>query len=108
MKSVTVQLPDSVELSEAEIQQLVLTKSAERQSGQNTPKHNEPLAVAARSERPIPPAEEAELRQLIGLYYAERATRLVDEQWDENGWTAETMHEWLREHLRTAHGRPTA
>lgn len=36
--------------------------------------------------------EEADIRQLIGLYYAERAADLVDEQWDENGWTPENMH----------------
>lgn len=52
--------------------------------------------------------EEADIRQLIGLYYAERAADLVDAQWDENGWTPETMHRWVREHLRTAHGRQGA
>lgn len=103
MKQVTITLPDSVELSEQEIQALILEKTAGR-----------PFAPASAGElatllgRPVPAEELADLRHLIGLYYAERAADLVDAQWAENKWTAETMHNWLREHLRTSHGRPTA
>ena len=64
-----------------------------------------PLPVAALAAflgRPVSPEEAADIRHLIGLYYAERAADLVDGQWDKNGWTAATMHEWVREHLRTA------
>ena len=56
----------------------------------------------------VPAEEVADIRHLIGLYYAERATAQVDELWDKNGWTAETRCDWLREHMRTAHGRPAA
>ena len=104
MRKVTLLLPDSVELSEQEIQALILEKDAA----------GKPFAPASSPEltsllgRPVLAEEVADIRQLIGLYYAERAADLFDAQWDANGWTAETMHEWLREHLRTAHGRPGA
>lgn len=104
MRKVTVLLPDSVELSDQEIQALILEKAAA----------GKPFAPASATElatllsRPVLGEELADIRQLIGLYYAERAANLFDTQWRESGWTAETMHEWLREHLRTAHGRQGA
>lgn len=102
MKTVTVVLPDSVQMSVADIQALVLAKAGEQ------PPLWAPADVAGLLNRPVPPEEAADIRQLIGLYYAERAADLVDDQWDENGWTPDTMHEWVREHLRTAHGRNAA
>jgi chromosome segregation and condensation protein ScpB len=103
MRQITITLPDSVELSEQEIQALVLEKAAGKSSA---PASSAELATLLG--RPVSPEELADLRHLIGLYYAERAADLVDSQWAVNGWTAETMHEWLREHLRTSHGRPSA
>ena len=105
MKTITVILPDSVELSEAQIQDLVLAKIAEQRTAAALPPAG---SVAAPFNRTMSAEEEADIRQLIGLYYAERAADLVDEQWDENGWTPETMHQWVREHLRTTHGRQAA
>jgi len=32
------------------------------------------------------------------LYFAEQAGNLIDAQWEANGWTEETMEEWLEEH----------
>ena len=101
MKTVTVELPDSVELSAAQIQTLVL-----RGLAQQLPAG--PVDLGALLGHPVPPEEAADLRQLIGLYYAERAADLVDAQWQEHGWTPATMHDWVREHLRTTHGRPVA
>lgn len=105
MKSIVVELPDSVNLSAAEVQQLILSSLNAKQTAPS-PADAEELAVLLG--RPVSPEEVADIRHLIGLYYAERATQLVDEQWDAQGWTAEAMHDWLREHLRTAHGRPSA
>lgn len=105
MKTVNVVLPDSVELSESQIQALVLANIGELGVPPSLPI---PIDVEALLHRPVPPEEAADLRHLIGLYYAERAADLADDQWDENGWTAETMHDWVREHLRTAHGRSAA
>ncbi|MFC6224491.1 hypothetical protein ACFP2F_14675 [Hymenobacter artigasi] len=105
MKTITVLLPDSVELSEAQIQDLVLAKIAEQCTAAALPPAGSPAAPFART---MSAEEEADIRQLIGLYYAERAADLVDQQWDAKGWTPETMHQWVREHLRTAHGRQAA
>lgn len=101
MKQVTITLPDSVELNEQEIQALVLA-----QTGVAKPFSLPELSALLG--RPVSAEEVADLRHLIGLYYAERATDLFDAEWQRRGWSADTMHEWLREHLRTAHGRPTA
>jgi hypothetical protein len=104
MKTITIVLPDSVELSEAQVQALVLaTLDQQRVASLPGPADLEALLL-----RPVPAEEAADIRHLIGLYYAERAADLVDGQWDENGWTAETMHDWVRQHLRTAHGRNAA
>ena len=104
MRTVTVQLPDSVNLSEAEIQELILANVA----GQRSAVDPSATDLTALLGRPLSSAEANDIRHLVGLYYAERATQLVDELWDEKSWTADTMHEWLREHLRTAYGRPAA
>lgn len=103
MRTVTVILPDSVEFSEAQIQDLVLAKIAEQRTAATRLPTSSLVAPFDRAA--VSAEEEADIRQLIGLYYAERAADLVDEQWNKNGWTAETMHEWVREHLRTTHGR---
>ncbi|MDO7846799.1 hypothetical protein Q5H92_10560 [Hymenobacter sp. M29] len=34
---------------------------------------------------------------LIGQYFAQRLTRLADHAWEQQGWTAQTMHDWLNE-----------
>ena len=101
MKTVTVELPDSVELSAVQIQALVLLGLARQPLAG-------PVDLGALVGHPVPPEEAADLRHLIGLYYAERAADLVDAQWQEHSWTPATMHDWVREHLRTAHGRPAA
>jgi len=105
MKTVTVVLPDSVEMSEAQIQDLVLAKIAQQQ---NAVSQAPAASLSAPLNRTVSAEEAADIRQLIGLYYAERAADMVDEQWNENSWTPETMHERVREHLRITHGRRAA
>jgi len=90
-------------MSQQDVEALVLERAAAQQSA--APSTTGELATWLG--RPVSAEELADIRHLIGLYYAERAADLVDAQWVEEGWTAETMHEWLREHLRTSHGRPT-
>lgn len=104
MRQILLSLPDSVELTEQEIQALVLEKAAARQSFSPA----SPAELTMLLGRPVSAEEVTDLRHLIGLYYAERAANLFDAEWTKNGWTAETVQEWLREHLRTAHGRPSA
>ena len=103
MKTITlhVQLPDSVELTEQELKALLLEKISENTSKVvSERKDSEALQVPAK--------DAADIRHLIGIYYAEKASRLVDELWDANGWTAETMHKWVKEHMRTPHRRESA
>jgi hypothetical protein len=41
--------------------------------------------------------ELAELKNLIGRYFADKATREADRIWDERGYTQETMDQWLND-----------
>ena len=42
-------------------------------------------------------ADLVNIRALIGQYFAQRLTNLADQARAENGWTAQTMHEWLND-----------
>lgn len=42
-----------------------------------------------------------ELKDLLSNYFLSKAREEVDRQWDEKGWTQETMKQWLNEHYRT-------
>lgn len=37
------------------------------------------------------------IRTLIGQYFAQRLTKLADHAWEQQGWTDQTMHDWLNE-----------
>ena len=37
------------------------------------------------------------IRELIGQYFANRLTTLADKAWEQQGWSAQTMHEWLND-----------
>ena len=46
-----------------------------------------------------------EIKTLLANYFAQKATNRMDELWEKNGWTAETMKAWGNEHMRTrSHG----
>ena len=45
------------------------------------------------------------IRALIGQYFAQRLTKLADHAWEQQGWTAQTMHDWLNEEQKN---RPVA
>lgn len=89
MKQITISLPDSVELSEQEIQALLLDEVYRPAS------ETELVKLAGRL---IPSEYVAEIHYLVALYLAERATRLIDFQ-DSNGWDADTMQKWLQQHM---------
>lgn len=46
-------------------------------------------------------AQIIEIRDLLAKYFAEKATKEMDDLWDMKGWSNETMDEWLNEHMRT-------
>lgn len=37
------------------------------------------------------------IRALIGEYFAQRLTKLADQAWQQQGWTEQTMYNWLNE-----------
>ncbi len=37
------------------------------------------------------------IRTLIGQYFAQRLTGLADHAWEKQGWTAQTMYDWLND-----------
>ena len=37
------------------------------------------------------------IRVLIGQYFANRLTTLADEAWEQQGWSEQTMHDWLND-----------
>ncbi|MEL7220382.1 MAG: hypothetical protein AAGJ93_03620 [Bacteroidota bacterium] len=41
-------------------------------------------------------AQLLEVRQLLTKYFADKASDEMDRLWDENGWTDETMDNWLQ------------
>ena len=42
-----------------------------------------------------------DIKKLLSEYFANKASDEMDNLWDENSWTNETMQEWSNEHLRT-------
>jgi|GEM_PF-544375 len=38
----------------------------------------------------------SEIRGILTEYFADKATAEMDRLWDENGWTNDTMDEWLK------------
>ena len=47
-------------------------------------------------------AEQIELKDLLGLYFAEVATRALDAQLAPRPLTTDELRDWMREHLRPA------
>lgn len=45
-----------------------------------------------------------EIRQILAEYFAEKATSAMDEFWDENNLTEQTMIDWTNEHNRAETG----
>jgi len=41
-----------------------------------------------------------EIKQILAKYFAEKATSAMDEFWDENNLTEQTMIDWTNEHNR--------
>lgn len=60
------------------------------------------LDIAALLGKPLAPAETKQLRHLVALYFAEVATRAVDEQTAARPLATEAMQQWLQQHLRPA------
>jgi hypothetical protein len=42
-----------------------------------------------------------EIKQILAKFFAEKATSAMDEFWDKNNLTEQTMIDWTNEHNRT-------
>ena len=42
-----------------------------------------------------------EIRALLARYFVDKATDEMDRLWEERGWSADTMEDWSKEHMRT-------
>jgi len=63
---------------------------------QNTPLTNLQLELLKIYSFNISDEQLSEIRQILTQYFADKATAEMDRLWDENGWTNETMDEWLK------------
>lgn len=50
--------------------------------------------------RNVPDEELKDIKKMLVEYYLKKADEEMDRLWEENGWTQETMEEWLKEDLR--------
>ena len=48
----------------------------------------------------IPNQQWEEIKSMLSNYFAEKISDEVDELWERNEWTAETMKQWANEHNR--------
>ena len=49
----------------------------------------------------LSPEQLLELRKILVAFKLKIAYSLMDELWEENNWTEETMQQWAHEHNRT-------
>ena len=50
----------------------------------------------------IPDEDLINIKRLMVQYFAEKITQQMDMLWEENNWTAQTMHEWAASHIRSS------
>ncbi|PSR57375.1 hypothetical protein AHMF7605_19595 [Adhaeribacter arboris] len=41
-----------------------------------------------------------DIKSILGKYFAETASTEMDKLWKQQGWSNETMEQWVNEHLR--------
>ena len=51
--------------------------------------------------RDIDDADWVEIRRMITQYFANKASQAADKLWNEQGWSDQTMSDWLNTHQRT-------
>ncbi len=44
-----------------------------------------------------------EIKDILARYFAAEATKEMDNLWQQNGWTNDTMKEWTETHMRTSY-----
>ena len=62
---------------------------------------NAQIEILSLFNKDISEAEILELKRLLVLFKSKRAFTLINDLWETNGWTEETMQTWANEHNRT-------
>lgn len=55
---------------------------------------------------PLTEQDLEQLRSMLVQFRYRRLQNLLNAQWDEKGWTQETVDKWYQEHHRTPYHRP--
>jgi len=74
----------------------IFIKNSENMIQQNRPLTNLQLELLKIYSFNISDEQLSEIRGILTQYFADKATAEMDRLWDENGWTNETMDEWLK------------
>lgn len=93
-----VNQPASAALTPAEFEQLARDVFALVQRDRAAAE----IDVAALTGKPLSEVEQVHIKDMLGLYFAEIATRAVDAQTAPKPLATEEMREWMRDHLRPA------
>ena len=67
----------------------------------NQPLTNLQLELLNVFSRPVPDEDLNAIKQLLSNYFAQKAARLADDVWQQEGLSEETMQAWRETHLRT-------
>lgn len=62
---------------------------------------NAQIEILSLFNQDISEMEILELKRLLVLFKSKRAFALINDLWETNGWTEETMQIWAAEHNRT-------
>ena len=62
---------------------------------------NAQIEILSLFNQDISEMEILELKRLLVLFKSKRAFALINDLWETNGWTEETMQTWCAEHNRT-------
>ncbi len=73
----------------------------------NAPLSNAQLEVVQLFSLNLNDEELKDLKQLLIAYKAERLARKINEHWDKNAWSQDTMNSFLETHLRTPYQSQT-
>jgi hypothetical protein len=74
----------------------------------NAPLSNAQLAVVQLFSMNLNEEELKDLKRLLIAYKAERLARKINEHWDKQSWSQDTMNSFLETHLRTPYRAQTA
>ncbi|WP_040006290.1 hypothetical protein [Fibrisoma limi] len=59
------------------------------------------LDLLALFNRDVAEQDWLEIKRLIRNYFAQKAMLEADQLWDQQGWSDQTMNDWLNSHKRT-------